>query len=237
MTLVLMALEFTCWTWSFAWYRTAFYKGFGVEVEQGPPHGAPGGQGASGAQGNATAQMSGMRPSGENQERGERGNREGRGEGMERGERGNPEGRGEGRGEFGNREGRGGRSQGGTFAKWQQVYNEVNSLNPHNKSITISNGTANVTQDGWGNQRASDRYSFDASTGEITSTSLYADGEKAGKIRGWIYTVHVGSRVGMISIIITCVASLFGAALAIPGFYLWIKRTNARRRSKSKRVQ
>ena len=34
----LLAMALTGLTWSFGWYRTGFYKVFGVEVQQGGTH-------------------------------------------------------------------------------------------------------------------------------------------------------------------------------------------------------
>jgi len=76
----------------------------------------------------------------------------------------------------------------------------------------------------FGNQRASDRYSFNTDNGEFTETSLYQHQDKSGKIRGWIYSVHVGNWGGMFTRILTFIAALLGAALPLTGYYLWIKR-------------
>ena len=82
----------------------------------------------------------------------------------------------------------------------------------------------------WGNSRATDRYSFDGRTGEITEYQPYKDQERTMKVRGWIYSVHVGSWGGWFSRIITCIIALIGASLPITGYYLWIKRLNAKRK-------
>ena len=60
--------------------------------------------------------------------------------------------------------------------------------------------------------------------GEFTETSLYQHQDKSGKIRGWIYSVHVGNWGGMFTRILTFIAALLGAALPLTGYYLWIKR-------------
>uniref|UniRef100_UPI00321B95B4 PepSY-associated TM helix domain-containing protein n=1 Tax=Bacteroides xylanisolvens TaxID=371601 RepID=UPI00321B95B4 len=82
----------------------------------------------------------------------------------------------------------------------------------------------NLTKNRFGNQRASDRYSFNTDNGEFTETSLYQHQDKSGKIRGWIYSVHVGNWGGMFTRILTFIAALLGAALPLTGYYLWIKR-------------
>ena len=83
---------------------------------------------------------------------------------------------------------------------------------------------ATVSTARYGNTRGSDRYSFDPATGEITEVQLYKDLPKSGKIRGWIYSVHVGSWGGMTTRILTCLVSLLGTIFAITGYYFWIKK-------------
>lgn len=183
-SIFLLVMALTGLTWSFSWYRTGFYKVFGVETQQGG-----GGHGSSG-------QRSG------------------------------------GHGGGGERSGR--RESGRAFMHWQKVYDQISELRPDNKQISISKGAASVTTAGFGNQRGSDRYTFDDRTGEITESSLYKDQPKSGKIRGWIYSVHVGSWGGMPTRILAFIAALIGATLPLTGYYLWIKRSfKKRKRQKS----
>ena len=56
---------------------------------------------------------------------------------------------------------------------------------------------------------------------------------RLGKIRGWIYSVHVGSWGGMLTRLLTFIAALIGATLPLTGYYLWIKR-NLEKEIKSK---
>ena len=196
----LLAMALTGLTWSFQWYRTGFYKTFGVEVQPSMGHGN--------AAANATAKggKSGGKPEG----------REGRGERSgNRGERS---------------EGEGGRSEGrGThrrspYAHWEQVYEQLAQANPGYKQISVSDGSASVAFNRFGNQRATDRYKFNPRNGEITEATLYKDLENSGKIRGWIYSVHVGSWGGMLTRILTFIAALIGASLPLTGYYLWIRK-------------
>ena len=110
------------------------------------------------------------------------------------------------------------------FVYWQEIYDKLRRQNPEYKQISISSGTASVSFNRFGNQRASDRYSFNTDNGEFTETSLYQHQDKSGKIRGWIYSVHVGNWGGMFTRILTFIAALLGAALPLTGYYLWIKR-------------
>lgn len=196
----LLAMALTGLTWSFQWYRTGFYKTFGVEVQPSMGHGN--------AAANATAKD---------------GKPDGKPEGRE--------GRGERSGNRGERsEGEGGRSEGrGThrrspYAHWEQVYEQLAQANPGYKQISVSDGSASVAFNRFGNQRATDRYKFNPRNGEITETTLYKDLENSGKIRGWIYSVHVGSWGGMLTRILTFIAALIGASLPLTGYYLWIRK-------------
>lgn len=171
----LLAMALTGLTWSFQWYRTGFYKTFGVEVQPSMGHGN--------AAANATAKG------------------------------GKPEGR----------EGRGAHRR-SPYAHWEQVYEQLAQANPGYKQISVSDGSASVAFNRFGNQRATDRYKFNPRNGEITETTLYKDLENSGKIRGWIYSVHVGSWGGMLTRILTFIAALIGASLPLTGYYLWIRK-------------
>ena len=180
----LLAMALTGLTWSFQWYRTGFYKTFGVEVQPSMGHGN--------AAANATAKG---------------GKRDGK-----------PEGR----------EGRGAHRY-SPYTNWQQVYEQLAEANPDYKQISVSDGSASVAVPRFGNQRGTDRYKFNPRNGEITETALYKDLDNSGKIRGWIYSVHVGSWGGMLTRILTFVAALIGASLPLTGYYLWIRKKIKRR--------
>ena len=180
----LLAMALTGLTWSFQWYRTGFYKTFGVEVQPSMGHGN--------AAANATAKG---------------GKRDGK-----------PEGR----------EGRGAHRY-SPYTNWQQVYEQLAEANPDYKQISVSDGSASVAVPRFGNQRGTDRYKFNPRNGEITETTLYKDLDNSGKIRGWIYSVHVGSWGRMLTRILTFVAALIGASLPLTGYYLWIRKKIKRR--------
>lgn len=181
----LLAMALTGLTWSFQWYRTGFYKTFGVEVQPSMGHGN--------AAANATAKG-------------------GKREGSPEGRSGRPEGR-----------------KHSPYTNWQQVYEQLAEANPGYKLISVSDGSASVALPRFGNQRGTDRYKFNPRNGEITETTLYKDLDNSGKIRGWIYSVHVGSWGGMLTRILTFVAALIGASLPLTGYYLWIRKKIKRR--------
>ena len=205
--LFLLVMSLTGLTWSFGWYRTGFYKVFGVETTQGASH--------HGALSQTTEKEKGHR-----------------GEKNERGDAGNPN-RKEGKED--DREGR--RKSNGEqspYTSWQGVYEQLKAQNPGYRQITVSNGTATVSFNRLGNQRAADRYNFNPKNGEITETTLYKDLDKSGKIRGLIFSVHVGSWGGMLTRILSFIAALVGGTLPLTGYYLWIKKEMGRSARKRK---
>ena len=198
----LLAMALTGLTWSFQWYRTGFYKTFGVEVQPSMGHGN--------AAANATTKGGKQEKSPEGRS-GRPGNRDEK-----------PEGRGE------HSESREGRKH-SPYTNWQQVYEQLAEANPDYKLISVSDGSASVALPRFGNQRGTDRYKFNPRNGEITETTLYKDLDNSGKIRGWIYSVHVGSWGGMLTRILTFIAALVGASLPLTGYYLWIRRLMKRK--------
>ena len=220
-TLLLLVLTLTGLTWSFGWYRDAFYTAFGVETTQPQAH-APA--------------PSAQQEQPEDKKPGERG----------RGERGSDDrganDRPAGEKREGNRE-RGGHPErsGSSERKERQqkrtdytvranVLSDLQPRYPAYNSITIQDGSASVSAARYGNTRGSDRYTFDATTGQITDIQLYKDLPKSGKIRGWIYSVHAGTWGGMTTKILSCLVSFLGAVFAITGYYFWIKKKMRKRK-------
>lgn len=176
-TLLLLVLTLTGLTWSFGWYRDAFYTVFGVETAQTQGH----------TQAPASSDLKGKS--------GERGTRE-----------------------------RGSKEKITNYTQWATVLADLQNRYPRYNSITIQDGSATVSAAQYSNTRGSDRYTFDPANGEITDVQLYKDLPNSGKIRGWIYSVHVGSWGGLTTRILSCLVSFLGAVFAITGYYFWIKK-------------
>ena len=120
------------------------------------------------------------------------------------------------------------------MGQWQAVLDKMKFNNPDYRSISMQDGTAIVAQNfTFGNSRASDRFTFDPHTGNITGSQLYKDQDKSVKVRGWVYSLHVGTWGGLFSKILTCIIALIGASLPITGYYIYFKR---HRKKKKKTV-
>ena len=182
--LLVLVMALTGLTWSFDWYKNAFYTLFGVETTVPAKSSAPKGQAAPGPQPGTTAEAA---------------------------------------------------APATPFACWQQVYDQLAAENPDRLKIEITDGTANVSNNRYGNIRGTDRYTFDPQSGQITGVSLYKDTGNSGKIRGWIYSVHTGAWGGNLTRILWFLAALLGATLPLTGYYLWIKRLYRKRHNRAGR--
>lgn len=184
--LLLLVMALTGLTWSFDWYRTAFYSVFGVHTTQ------------TKTQIVAATDILKKRTDGDTSER----KRENQGNGKE-----------------------GGKQRDKTdYTQWAEVLSDLQERYPEYNSIVIQDGSATVSANNYGNTRGSDRFTFEPSTGRITDIQLYGDLPKSDKMRGWIYSVHVGSWGGLTTRILSCLVSLLGGVLAITGYYFWIRR-------------
>ncbi|MCI7360802.1 MAG: PepSY domain-containing protein [Prevotella sp.] len=219
-TIFLLAMALTGLTWSFSWYRTGFYACFGVESsEKGGAHGG-------------SASYEGHR-GGDTIRRGERLQGKGRNGG---GEGHGYHGGGEGRGYHGGSEGHG-YHDGGDFGfhrrspyrHWDDVLNEMALKNPGYQQITLKAEAAEVVPEGRLSLRATDKYSYNRRSGEITDVKLYSSEGKDTKVRSGVYMVHTGSWGGIITRILNFLAALIGATLPLTGYWLWIRRLTRKR--------
>lgn len=194
-----LAMALTGLTWSFNWYRTAFYAVCGVEHTP-----------------RNFGQTEQIKSDDRSRGEGHRGNdfhgegRHGRGEGFH------------GEGHRGHGEGFGGHRR-SEFGRWQQVYDQLKVQNPDAPQITVGKETATVTLSDFGNGRASDRYEFNRRSGEVSLVTKYSDSTGADKLRGWIYSIHTGSLGGLVTRILWLLGALLGASLPLTGYYIWIK--------------
>ena len=113
----------------------------------------------------------------------------------------------------------------GSYSASEIAFEDVVARYDEYNNIVISPTSIAVNLSGFGNPRAADKYSFDASTGAITSAEMYANASRQQKMRGWIYALHVGNFGGYITRVLWFLAALLGATLPLTGYYLWIKRT------------
>ena len=143
--------------------------------------------------------------------------------------------RGEGRYSHGdgrnNHEGNHGEGRGfhrrSPYRHWDDVLNEVALKNPGYQQITLKPEVAEVVPEGRLSMRATDKYSYDRRSGEITDVQLYSAGKKDTKVRSGVYMVHTGSWGGIITRILNFLAAFIGATLPLTGYWLWFRRKRA----------
>lgn len=201
---LVLAMALTGLTWSFDWYRSAFYAVCGVEHtprnfgqqpvarQESPAQNSSHGEGHRGRGGEGTI---------------------------------NGECRGEGRGQASGRRQHQSEEHAAQndFSGWQQIYEELQAKYPEAPQITVGPATASVTIGNTGNVRASDSYLVDASTGKLTPAKMYESANGADKLRGWIYSVHTGALGGIVTRILWLLSALLGASLPLTGYYIWIR--------------
>lgn len=170
---LLLAMSLTGLTWSFDWYRSAFYAVCGA-TETSP-------RTAVTAPAKAGADVRSTHPGGDTTHSSE-------------------------------------------FAHWQAVHDRLRQHSPDAPQISIKAGSASVTLGNAGNSRAADSYEFDNRTGHLTSSARYADASPAGRLRGWIISLHTGSWGGLPTRLLWFLAALLGATLPLTGYYIWLKR-------------
>lgn len=109
------------------------------------------------------------------------------------------------------------------FTAWSIAYTHINSQNT-DKEIRMYQNEADVVIGGSGNQQATDTYTIDPDNGKILAVTPYSEKAESNHIKGWIYSLHVGSWLGWFTKIIYFLCVLIGATLPLSGYYLWIKR-------------
>ena len=113
------------------------------------------------------------------------------------------------------------------YRHWDDVLNEVALKNPGYQQITLKPEVAEVVPEGRLSMRATDKYSYDRRSGEITDVQLYSAGKKDTKVRSGVYMVHTGSWGGIITRILNFLAAFIGATLPLTGYWLWFRRKRA----------
>lgn len=118
---------------------------------------------------------------------------------------------------------------------WSTAYTNVKAVSGEHKSIRIEPGKADVKPlGGIGNERRSDSYKLDKETAKVVGFTAYEDKPAHERIRGLIYSLHVGSWGGIIVKILYFVACILGASFPITGLYIYLKKRGMQRKKQSK---
>lgn len=115
------------------------------------------------------------------------------------------------------------------FPAWTAAYSRIQAENPDSE-IRMYQNEADVVADGYGNRQATATYIINPDDGSILSVKPYDEKARANHIKGWIYSLHVGSWLGWITKILYLICVIIGAILPLSGYYLWIKRLIAKQK-------
>lgn len=126
------------------------------------------------------------------------------------------------------------KGKGNSTIQWDAVLANVRAIEPDFQTITIQKGGASVFPASAAHFRVSNKYAFDAETGAITKTTLYADTPVNARVFAWAYALHVGDYWGVWSKILTCLASLVGTSLPLTGYYMYFFKRNKKNKKKQK---
>ncbi len=108
-------------------------------------------------------------------------------------------------------------------AAMETAYGKVAS-EVHGREIRIYQSEIDVVCDGVGNRMATDTYRFNPDTGSIEDYKPYESKTRSGHIKGWIYSIHVGSWGGWITKAVYFLLIVVAASLPVSGYYLWVSR-------------
>lgn len=120
------------------------------------------------------------------------------------------------------------------YQSWQTSFDNLNKLVPNNQYITISDGSATVLDKSAPHLRATDKYTLDKASGEVTEAALFADQKSVSKIMSWAYALHVGAYGGIIIRILTCLACIIGGTLPLTGYYIFYLKSIKKKSRKKK---
>ena len=213
-TVFLLAIGLTGLTWSFGWYRTAFYSLCGAAPTAQEQH-----EGQRGGHGGEAAAARGHHGAGQ------RGIRDAAAVGNLDCHHGHGDAGAEGRHHHD-----GGAHHGGNpWRTAEDVRLLVAADYPGYRQLSVAPGKISVVPKDRRSLRAADVVAYDVATGEVTGVTLYADQDRATRVRGAVYMVHTGSWGGIVMRIVNCLSALMAAVLALTGYYLWIARSLRRR--------
>lgn len=123
------------------------------------------------------------------------------------------------------------------FSVWDRAYAAALTIYPEHKSVTLGKGSMEVAPDPSSSLRKTDKLSFDSRTGKVTDISRYQDSPASQTLKGWFYAFHTGSWGGMWTKVLYFLAALIGGLLPLSGYYLWYKRTRAKRNKTKKKAR
>lgn len=110
------------------------------------------------------------------------------------------------------------------YRAWDRAYGQLLTRYPEHKSVTLSDGQAQIVPDRTSLLPKSDRVRFDMQNGEIKEIIPYSNIPRSQTLKGWFYAFHTGSWGGTATKILYFAAALVGGILPLSGYWIWLKR-------------
>lgn len=110
------------------------------------------------------------------------------------------------------------------FIAYNTALKEIQSRYDKYNYIKLAKGEASVSLSSDGNRMKSDNIKFDLGTGKITEIKRFEESSVRQNMKGFIYSLHVGTWGGYITKVLYFLAALIGSTLPITGYYLWLKK-------------
>lgn len=138
------------------------------------------------------------------------------------------------RGDVGNKENKRQKDRQDNFIAYDTALKEIQGRYGKYNYIRLGKGEASVVLSGNGSRMKSDNIRFDPVTGKITEIKRFEDSSFRQNMKGFIYSLHVGTWGGYITKVLYFLAALTGATLPLTGYYLWFKK---KRKNKHKKIE
>lgn len=118
----------------------------------------------------------------------------------------------------------GGRMHRSPYRHWDKLLETMKKGNHGWQQISIKKDAVEVVPQGRRSLRATDQYSYNRRSGDITDVLPYDSQTKDVKVRSAVYRVHTGSWGGIVTRILSFLAAIIGATLPLTGYWLWFRR-------------
>lgn len=114
------------------------------------------------------------------------------------------------------------------YSLWNTVLTDLDKVYPSFKKITLTTSEVQITPQKDSLRPKTDKAIFNPQNGHIEQIIYADDVPFSESLKGWFYSLHVGTWGGIWSKILYVLAALIGFSLPLSGYYLWWKKKTNR---------